>query len=342
LWLFVALSHYIIIYSRTACRFVYKRRAITGNRSVGGSASETSDEIRIRTPCCRDEGPESVAQPRFRNLSPPRSIFAPPRATAPLVKVFVRDFLRDIDIAKFSPQLARIRKLGRIETDRDGLLDFTQLGLQIAVSPDVFVRGIQAYDAALKGAVERGWVVKTDDGSRVQIMVSSEPLELAVTEKTEPLSEIKVRPGERRPRRPTGALVVSLTAGYQRAMISDRRGTRVESKLHDLFSKAETLACEVHARNERFAEMRRREEIESRRRYEVERRIERLDRNVAAWRRAERIRAYVQVMADRIATEGPIAPESDAAKWLAWARRYADRIDPTSGPITVSPQEFWE
>ena len=32
---------------------------------------------------------------------------------------------------------------------------------------------------------------------------------------------------------------------------------------------------------------------------------------------------------------------SDAAKWLTWARQYADSIDPTS-EITVTPQEFWE
>jgi hypothetical protein len=85
--------------------------------------------------------------------------------------------------------------------------------------------------------------------------------------------------------------------------------------------------------------MRRQEEIESRRRLELERRIERLDRNVAAWRQAQRIRAYLQAMSDRMP---PIADDSDAAKWLAWAREYADGIDPTCRPIAVSPQEFWE
>jgi hypothetical protein len=46
---FVAPGHYIIIiiYSRTACLFIYKRLAITGSRSVGGSARWTGDEIRI-------------------------------------------------------------------------------------------------------------------------------------------------------------------------------------------------------------------------------------------------------------------------------------------------------
>ena len=88
--------------------------------------------------------------------------------------------------------------------------------------------------------------------------------------------------------------------------------------------------------------MQRQEEIESRRRYELERRIERLDRNVVAWRRAKRIRAYIQTIAARMPNESPIAPDSDTGKWLAWARRYADSIDPTCGPLSTSPQDLWE
>ena len=72
-----------------------------------------------------------------------------------------------------------------------------------------------AADAVLKMAAERDWPLKISEGVVLRISVSTEPLELAVTEKTEPIADVKVRPGERRPRRPTGALVVSLTAGYQ-------------------------------------------------------------------------------------------------------------------------------
>jgi hypothetical protein len=162
-----------------------------------------------------------------------------------------------------------------------------------------------------------------------------------VTEKTEPLLEVKVRPGERRPRRPTGALVVSLTAGYRKVMVSDKRGTQVESKLPDLFMKAEALASEVHAEHERDATVRRQEEIESHRRHELERQIKRLRRNAALWRRAQRIREYIEAVAARLKAEGSIPPESDAAKWLMWAGRYADAIDPICGSRESPPQEFW-
>jgi hypothetical protein len=284
----------------------------------------------------------NLTRPRFRMLSPPRSIFAPPLATPFPATVYVRDFLREVDIKRLSPPLAVIKKLGKLETDRDGLLDLTEAGLQISVSPDLLLRGIQAYDAVLRLAAERDWPLKIREGVVLRIIISGEPLELAVTEKTDPIMEVKVRPGERRPRRPTGALVVSLTAGYRKVMISDKRDSRIESKLDTLFTKAEALASEVHARNERFAEMRRREEVERRRGWELEARIERLDRNMAAWRRAECIRAYAQAMSDRLTERGPIDPDSDVAKWLAWAQRYADRIDPMCGTPEVKPQEFWE
>jgi hypothetical protein len=75
----------------------------------------------------------------------------------------------------------------------------------------------------------------------------------------------------RRPCRPTGALVVSLTAGYQQtATISDKRGTRIESKLPTLFLKIEALANEVHAERQRMDARRRKEEIESRCRWELQ------------------------------------------------------------------------
>jgi len=283
----------------------------------------------------------NLAHPRFRSLSPLRSIFAPLRATPAPTKVYVRDFLREVDIKQLSAPLAAIKKLDKLEADRDGLLDLKDADLQISVSPDLLLRGIQAYDAVLRAVEERGWPLQIREGVVLRVVVSNEPLELAVAEKTDPIAEIKVRPGERRPRRPTGALVVSLTAGYRKVLVSDKRGTRLESKLPELFEKAEVLAAEVHAEHERIAAIQRQDEIEWNRRRELEARVEQLDRNVAAWRRAERIRAYARALANRMADEGPVAPESDTARWVAWARSYADSIDPTCRPITIS-QEIWE
>ncbi len=130
------------------------------------------------------------------NLSPPRSIFAAPQASPAPAKVYVRDFLREVDIKHLSSPLAAIKKLDKLEADRDGLLDLKDAGLQISVSPNLLLRGIKAYDAVLKAAAERGWPLKLREGVALRISVSSEPLELAVMEKTEPIAQVKVRPGE--------------------------------------------------------------------------------------------------------------------------------------------------
>jgi hypothetical protein len=189
----------------------------------------------------------NLSAPRFRNLSPPRSIFAPLLAAPFPAKVYVRDFIHEVDIKRLSPPLAAIKKLDRLETDRDGLLDCSQAGFQISVSPDLLPRGIKAYDAVLRTAAERGWLPQINEGSVLRILICGEPFDLAVTEKTGLIADVKVRPGERRQRRPTGALTVSLTAGYRNVMVSDKRGTQIESKLPDLFMGAEALAAEVHA-----------------------------------------------------------------------------------------------
>ena len=97
----------------------------------------------------------NLSAPRFRNLSPPRSIFVSPRDAAAPAKVYVRDFLRDVEINRLSPPLGAIKKLDKLETDRDGLLDFTPAGLQLSVSPDLLLRGVRAYDAVLRAAAAR-------------------------------------------------------------------------------------------------------------------------------------------------------------------------------------------
>jgi hypothetical protein len=263
-------------------------------------------------------------------------------ATAAPAKVIILDYLRDSDLSRLSPQLAAIKKLDTLETDRDGLLSLAQAGVQISVSPELLARAIRACNAVLGAALERGWSVEEPDGGALRILVAGGSFELAVTEKTEPAPGIRVRPGERCPRKPNGALVVSLTAGDRKAMISDKRGTRIESKVPDLFAKAEVLGAEVRTEHDRSASIQRQQDLEYRRRVELEARIERLNRDVAAWQRARRIRAYVKCVADRLAGRGSISPDSDQAKWIEWARCYADSVDPTGRPVTMWVQEPWE
>lgn len=275
---------------------------------------------------------------QFRKTLPPRSVFAPPRVAVTPAKVYVRDFLTKADLDSLSPPLSCIKQMETLETNRDGLLDLSRAGLHISVSPELLVRALRVYDAVLKEALARGWQLSTDDPQHIRLLYSGEGLMPAVAEKTDPVIGIEVRPGERRPRRPSGTLIASLFPGGEKAAVSDKRGTLIESMLDELLQKAEALASEAHARNECLAEMRQREDIEQRRRRELQLRIERLDRNMTNWERAVRIRAYANAMADRLQQRGRVDPDSDAAKWLAWAQRYADSIDPTCASLEGMPQ----
>jgi hypothetical protein len=70
--------------------------------------------------------------------------------------------------------------------------------------------------------------------------------------------------------------------------------------------------------------------------------MERLNREIVEWERAEKIRGYVRAMTDRLSVDSPLDCESHAAKWLKWARNHADNIDPAHGRFKIGPQEFWE
>lgn len=70
----------------------------------------------------------NLEQRQYRTLPPPRSVFAPPPATPAQTKVHLRDFLRDADIRDLSPQLAQLKRIRTLETDRDGLLNIREAG----------------------------------------------------------------------------------------------------------------------------------------------------------------------------------------------------------------------
>ena len=153
--------------------------------------------------------------------------------------------------------LAAIKKLDTLETDRDGLLSLSRAGVQISVSPELLQRAIRVYEGVLGAVLARGWSVKASEAGALRVLVSGASFELAVIEKTESVPGIRVRPGERCPRKPNGTLVVSLTAGNRKSMISDKRGAQVESNLTDLFDKAEVLGAEVRAEHNRVAAIQR-------------------------------------------------------------------------------------
>lgn len=84
----------------------------------------------------------------------------------------------------------------------------------------------------------------------------------------------------------------------------------------------------------RAEEARRQEEArrraEARARVEAERaRVAELRQQAKDWRESQELRAYVEAARQKhLADRGSIEPESDFGRWLEWATRQADRLDP--------------
>ena len=70
-------------------------------------------------------------------------------------------------------------------------------------------------------------MVKPGDftGARLSVSIGGGQLDFAVEEKAEPIPGLNAAPGARRTRGPTGNPQLILGSGYQKASISDKRGT---------------------------------------------------------------------------------------------------------------------
>lgn len=60
-----------------------------------------------------------------------------------------------------------------------------------------------------------------------------------------------------------------------------------------------------------------------------DRRAKRLFDEVDAWERAETVRRYLEVLADRALGLDDPGERARLEEWIAWSRRWADYIDPT-------------
>jgi hypothetical protein len=76
-----------------------------------------------------------------------------------------------------------------------------------------------------------------------------------------------------------------------------------------------------------YEEMERLQQIEDQHREE-------LDTMADLWIKSVNLRQFLLECEKTLTTEAPILPEGNEARWLAWARAYADEINPlTSGRL---------
>jgi hypothetical protein len=224
----------------------------------------------------------------------------------------------------------------------------------IRVTPTGMERALQFMDGLVKLLEANGAGVKTgaDQGETITgLLVDGELIRVKLTEavrgRKRDLTIEERSNHERYPdiyRRTFGyaydpadrfVFQIECFSDAQRTWADTKRGKIEECTERIVFGLRAAAASEKRWRVEREAE-RQRSEREQRLRIKQQVRIDRLKSNLAKWEEAQRIRAYlaaVRMNASR--QEGGLTDESLISRFLAWADRYVDSLDPTGAPAAL-------
>jgi hypothetical protein len=146
---------------------------------------------------------------------------------------------------------------------------------------------------------------------------------------------------------PTGEFTLKIEPCYGSAIQSswkDTRNTRIEQRLTEVMVSLRRHAALRKAERARAQRRAARLEKEHERRAELRARVQdereamaKLESDFEAWNRAERIRAFVDV----VETHPAHRSDSGLPAWASWARECADRIDPLKDapPSVLEPPE---
>jgi hypothetical protein len=217
--------------------------------------------------------------------------------------------------------------------------------VSLHVTKAALSRALRLADALVKAAEARGHSIRpsTDDQHGAAIVVRGEPVDLSIREPSKRTRHIATPEELARAKKSpvfgsvpsydyeaSGLLVFRIENAYgHRTEWKESKRWRADESLVDVLAGIESSALKMieirleNARREREAWEREKRALE-----EAER-VKRLDVQVNNWRRAREIRSFVTAMQDAAAEDGcQIDPASELGQWLAWALRYADRIDP--------------
>jgi hypothetical protein len=220
--------------------------------------------------------------------------------------------------------------------------------LDIQVTKTSLDRALRTFDAIVKAVKSRGWSVgtKSEQPLHTHVTVMDEPIAIQILEKVHQVE--KPQPSkrdtysflyERYSYEPTGRLTVRLSDGDSFAWHSrtwnDGKQQRVETCLNDIMIGFVELA-EKRKEAQRQQELRRieREEEQRLRFIEMERRAREKDRQdelarqLEDWSHADKVRAYIRALEAAAAEHLGKEPDGRLARWIRWAQRYANDVDP--------------
>jgi hypothetical protein len=224
--------------------------------------------------------------------------------------------------------------------------------LDVEVSPAQVDRAARLLDALVKALEARGYPVSVGDEERPKtwVTVLGERMSVRLEEGLEHRERVESFFDRRHKHDsvPNGKLVLriddTLGWGYRRQWSDGKKALdgMLNSVVAGLVKAAETSVGlrEENARREREAKEaeRRRREAEERQRQEAAR-VQDFNDKLAAWEQAERVRAFVAAVRADAARRGvAVEPGGELDRWLAWAARRADRVDPLAA---TEPGRRW-
>ncbi len=202
--------------------------------------------------------------------------------------------------------------------------------LAVSVTPSLLSRALRIIDALIKALATQGWRVSVSrspwgmNTCSTEVAIFGESIRFTVTERRlharTPWLELEIH---------------SYAGDLQRVWRDDRRG-RLEDYLAD-FVRGLVRVADLERRRtlereeaERLRQEAQRVREEKQRRLRRERaRFKSLESAAVNWRRAARLRAFLDALEAAHAQAGPLTPE--LVDWLTWARAQAARIDPLVG-----------
>jgi hypothetical protein len=232
------------------------------------------------------------------------------------------------------------KDLEKQKPDRDGFLHPTIAShLDIEVSPSTLDRALRIMDAILKAAEGRGFkVVRSRDRALgAELEVQGDRFTLSIRERRLQSRHVPTpdeRWGPTFDQHPSGELRLGVRHKWGwRTKLVDRRRKPLEQVLDrfipELIEGAQWV--ERVRENERQSGVRAAEDAE--RCSEEESRIKDLNQQVSNWHQSRRIREYLAAVREAgIRKWGTIEPGGPVDRWLSWADRYADDLDPLKEP----------
>lgn len=228
----------------------------------------------------------------------------------------------------------------------------------LVVSRQLLPRALRIVQAICTESERRDWEVRAFEdplrhqrpGASINIARHVYPIEVHEQTDTLPFTDEEIAewrqrwrgdpsalpPPQLKRRQATGRLTLTLPS------ISDGRRTRwsdgprglIDGKLGSLFPALEARVETDERRAEEFAHHREESERRQKRARTEKARTERLEREVEAWQRSERIRGYLAALRDRLSTLQP-TDRGRIEAWCSWIEARATRTDPTRNPSQI-------